>query len=90
MLVQGSPPPSDKEKSCIIKMGGEGRVRGVQEERDKQEIEGYLCMRREAEKQRGGPATHGFGLEEQNSETSPTSASDVPSIFRPARMLSIF
>lgn len=61
----------------------------MQEERDKQEIEGYLCMRREVEKQRGGPATHGFGLEEQNSETSPTSASDVPSIFRPARMLSI-
>ena len=38
MLVQGSPPPEEKEKSCIIKMGGDGRMDGggVQEERDRQ------------------------------------------------------
>ncbi|KAK5859872.1 hypothetical protein PBY51_021392 [Eleginops maclovinus] len=60
MLVQGSPPPSKKEKSCIIKMGGEGSMDGGQEESDGGKC---LCLRSGAER---SLVTHGFGLEEQN------------------------
>ncbi|KAI9522659.1 hypothetical protein NQZ68_033757 [Dissostichus eleginoides] len=60
MLVQGSLPPSKKEKSCIIKMGGEGSMDGGQEQRDGGKC---LCLRSGAER---SPVTHGFGLEEQN------------------------
>lgn len=74
MLVQGSPPPGEKERSCIIKMGRrwkdgcvEGEAGGERERRTGDRGT-CLCMRREGGER--SPATRGFGLEEQNQRDS--------------------
>lgn len=62
MLVQGSLPPSKKEKSCIIKMGKGwwGGGGGAGEERQRGDRGMCLCMRGGGQR---SPATRGFGLE---------------------------
>lgn len=54
MLVQGSPPPGEEEKSCNIKTGGVGNNFGGEEI--------CLCVVREA----AGQVTQRFGLDGQS------------------------
>lgn len=64
----GSGQPStqqEKEKACIIKMGGKEGVGGAGGEGRTGDRWICLCMRRGAER---SPVTHGFGLEEQNGD----------------------
>lgn len=45
MLVQGSPPPGEGEKSGIIKTGGDGNMLGGgQEQSDEEKIEKYVWV----------------------------------------------